>query len=156
MGADEVIKSRFGYETECKGALRIEPLSPGSDDAGDGLVGFMPDEPDGLVACEAPQRLDLVTDGGGNAGHVEIPPRSNRGKIEHASVDQEADRRTRAREPVANIQRDRQDRFVSDQGFTQNAGEEAGGAGLRERFDKAQFDQVTKADLEVVIDDRPL
>jgi hypothetical protein len=112
-GVDEV-KSRFGYETEGKAALRIEPLSPSPDDAGDGLVGFMPDQPDGLIASATSQRLDLVTDGAGNAGHVEVASRSNPGKIEHAGMDEEANRRARAREPVASIKWNRQDRFLSD------------------------------------------
>jgi len=76
VNADDLLEARVGAEAERQGAARIEIARPAFDDAQDDLVRLTPDELHGLLARDAPQRLDLLADGGGDAGHGEVSARA--------------------------------------------------------------------------------
>src|SRR5690606_23801450 len=82
VDADDVIEALFGREAELLGALCIEIGGPTRNDPADRLVRFAANEPHRLIACNAPQGLDLLAHGGGQARHCKIAPRPHLLEIE--------------------------------------------------------------------------
>ena len=118
-------------EAERRRALRLEIARPAFDDAHDGRVRLAADEAHRLVAGHAPQRLDLLGDGSGNARHGEVAPCSKSRAVQGGGVQQELDRRARRGKPVPHRIGHGKHRFLPAQRLAQDAGKEAGSGLVR-------------------------
>lgn len=65
MDADDLVHGRLRLEPQGLGTAGVEVARPARHDPGNGGVRFVSDETDGSVPSDAPQRFDLLADGGG-------------------------------------------------------------------------------------------
>src|SRR5215813_12393026 len=66
VDADDVVKGFFSRgEAEFRRAVGGEVARPAIDDADDRLIGYALDAGDDVLAGDAPERSDLLADGGG-------------------------------------------------------------------------------------------
>ena len=62
MRPQDVVETRIGDKADGLGPRGVEVSRPSGDNASDGLVGLLADQPDGLFAGDAAQRLYLLRD----------------------------------------------------------------------------------------------
>ncbi|EGE55474.1 hypothetical protein RHECNPAF_9300126 [Rhizobium etli CNPAF512] len=125
MHLQDFVEACLRLEAERRSALGIKLGRPAGDDAFDDRIGHAFDERGRLVAGHAAQSFDFFGDQRREARHGEISPRADPCRIDRRGMDEEADGGARACEPVPHVVADRQDRFLADQRFAQDVGEEA-------------------------------
>ncbi len=124
MDTDNLVEGLVADKSERDGAARIEILRPAGHDAFDQRIGLTTDERHRFVASDAAQGFDLLADRCRQARHIENAAMTDCSQIDGCSMKQEANRAARAHMPMTHRFIDRQDRFLSDQRFAENIGEE--------------------------------
>ena len=88
-------KERLGGEAQARARRRFQGRRPGLDDPQNRLVRLAADQPHRLLAGHPAQCLDLLGDGGAEAGHRQRSPRAHLATVQGGRPDQELDRRAR-------------------------------------------------------------
>src|SRR5215467_11628852 len=96
VDADDVVKIILGGgEAELAGAFGLEITRPAVDDAHDERIGLALDARGDLLARDALECRDLLSDGRRQAGHGQAAARACGGKIHGRGMLEEADSRAR-------------------------------------------------------------
>src|SRR6478609_9431504 len=128
MCTDNIVERSLGLKAEIPRALCIELLGPAGNNSLNKLVRCAPDARNDLLAGDAVQSLDLLSDGTGYTGHGEIDARPELVARQPCRVDKKADSCARTRVRMAHAVGDRQQRLLTRQRFANDAGEKPGGS----------------------------
>src|SRR5262249_3600161 len=131
MDADDLVKRAFGLEAKLAGAACLDALRPALDNAGDERVFLAPDACRHPLACDSPQRCDLLCHRAAPPWWGEMAARAECTGCKRGGMEEEAARRARAGMRVHDGVRDRKRGFHPRQRLADDAGEEAGGGGVR-------------------------
>src|SRR5262245_16497721 len=123
---DNIIEAGLRLKSEVTSTFRIELFGPAGNDALNKFIRRTADTRDDLVAGDAAQCFDLLSDRARYARHREIDALSELLACQSRSMDEKSDGRARACMRMPHGVRDGQERFLPRQRFADNSREETG------------------------------